>query len=111
MVYKGLTIRSRSTGARALLHVQRDSLDDIVVYHPRSATFDEARSHTFDLVVSRIKGDDYGAATTSARHSAGMRPTFPLERLAIPAQAASTRARPRRAGRRAARDPATSTGS
>ena len=69
MVYKGLTIRSRSTGVLELsFYVQRDSLDDILPgYVSTVLTFDEdSRSHTFDLVVP-VSKDDYEAGYDECR--------------------------------------------
>jgi hypothetical protein len=63
MVYKGLTIKSKSTGVLELsFYVQRDSLDDILPgYVTTVLTFDDdSRRHTFDLVVP-VTRDDYEA--------------------------------------------------
>jgi hypothetical protein len=63
LVYKGLTIKSKSTGVLELsFYVQRDSLDDILPgYVSTVLTFDDdSRSHTFDLVVP-VTEDDYEA--------------------------------------------------
>lgn len=63
LVYKGLTIESKSTGVLELsFYAQRDSLDDILPgYISTVLTFDDdSRSHTFDLVVP-VTQDDYEA--------------------------------------------------
>jgi hypothetical protein len=61
LVYRGLTIASKSSGVLELsFYAQRDSLDDILPGHVSTAlTFDEdTHSHTFDLVVPATQ-DDY----------------------------------------------------
>ena len=73
MVYKGLTIKSRSTGVLELsFYVQRDSLDDILPgYVSTVLTFDDdSRSHTFDLVVP-VSRDDYEAGYDECRWHVG----------------------------------------
>ena len=63
LVYKDLTVTSKSTGVLELsFYVQRDSLDDILPgYVSTVLTFDDdSRSHTFDLVVP-VTQDDYEA--------------------------------------------------
>jgi hypothetical protein len=60
LVYKGLTVKSKSTGVLELsFYAQRDSLDDILPgYVSTVLTFDdESRSHTFDLVVPVTQAD------------------------------------------------------
>ena len=75
LVYKGLTIESKSTGVLELsFYVQRDSLDDILPgYVSTVLTFDEdSRSHTFDLVVP-VTQDDYEAGYDECYWSTGGR--------------------------------------
>jgi hypothetical protein len=69
LVYKGLTVKSKSTGVLELsFYAQRDSLDDILPgYVSTVLTFnDESRSHTFDLVVP-VTQDDYEAGYDECR--------------------------------------------
>lgn len=71
LVYKGLTIESRSTGVLELsFYVQRDSLDDILPgYVSTVLTFDDgSRSHTFDVVVP-VTQDEYEAGYDECRFS------------------------------------------
>jgi hypothetical protein len=71
LVYKGLTIESRSTGVLDLaFYVQRDSLDDILPgYVSTVLTFDDdSRSHTFDLVVP-VTRDEYEAGYDECQFS------------------------------------------
>jgi hypothetical protein len=73
LVYKGLTIESKSTGVLDLnFYVQRDSLDDIRPgYVSTALTFDEeSRSHTFDLVIP-VTQDDYEAGYDECYWSTG----------------------------------------
>ena len=73
LVYKGLTIKSKSTGVLEIaFYVQRDSLDDILPgYISTVLTFDdEARSHTFDLVIP-VTQDDYEAGYDECRWNFG----------------------------------------
>jgi hypothetical protein len=73
LVYKGLTITSKSTGVLELtFYVQRDSLDDILPgYVSTVLTFDrDSRSHTFDLVVP-VTRDDYEAGYDECRWNFG----------------------------------------
>ena len=73
LVYKGLTIESKSTGVLELaFYVQRDSLDDILPgYVSTVLAFDEdSRSHTFDLVVP-VTQDDYEAGYDECYWSTG----------------------------------------
>ena len=63
LVYKGLTIKSKSTGVLELsFYVQRDSLDDILPGYVSTvlAFDDDSRSHTFDLAIP-VTRDDYEA--------------------------------------------------
>jgi len=75
LVYKGLTIKSKSTGALELsFYVQRDSLDDILPgYVSTVLTFDDdSRSHTFDLVVP-VTRDQYEAGYDECKWDTGGR--------------------------------------
>jgi hypothetical protein len=75
LVYKGLTITSKSTGVLELsFYVQRDSLDDILPgYVSTVLTFDDdSRSHTFDLVVP-VTQDDYEAGYDECHWNLGGR--------------------------------------
>ena len=73
LVYKGLTIKSKSTGVLKLsFYVQRDSLDDILPgYVSTVFVFDQgSRSHTFDLVLP-VAQDDYAAGYDECRWHVG----------------------------------------
>src|SRR4028118_2164455 len=73
LVYRGLTIKSKSTGVLELtFYVQRDSLDDILPgYVSTVLTFDrDSRSHTFDLVVPVTRAD-YEAGSDEWRWHGG----------------------------------------
>jgi len=73
LVYKDLTIKSKSTGVLELsFYVQRDSLDDILPgYVSTILTFDDdTRSHTFDLVVP-VTQDDYEKGYDECRWHVG----------------------------------------
>ena len=75
LVYKGLTIKSRSIGVLELsFYVQRDSLDDILPgYVSTVLTFDDdSRSHTFDLVVP-VTRDQYEAGYDECKWDTGGR--------------------------------------
>jgi hypothetical protein len=69
LVYKGLTIESKSTGVLELsFYVQRDSLDDVLPgYVSTVLTFDDdSRSRTFDLVIP-VTRDEYEAGYDECR--------------------------------------------
>lgn len=71
LVYRGLTIESKSTGVLELsFYVQRDSLDDILPgYVSTVLTFnDDSPSHTFDLVVP-VTQDEYEAGYDECKFS------------------------------------------
>lgn len=71
LVYKGLTITSKSAGVLELsFYVQRDSLDDILPgYVSTVLTFDDdSLSHSFDLVIPATKGQ-YEAGYDECRFS------------------------------------------
>jgi hypothetical protein len=73
LVYKGLTIKSKSTGVLALsFYVQRDSLDDILPGYVTTVLTldDDSRSQTFDLVVP-VTQDDYEAGYDECRWNFG----------------------------------------
>ena len=73
LVLEGVRIGSRSTGVLEVsFSVQRDSLDDILPgYASTVLTFDDdARSHTFDLVVP-VTRDDYEAGYDECLWSIG----------------------------------------
>ena len=75
LIYKELTVKSKSTGVLELaFYVQRDSLDDILPgYISTVLTFDEdSRSHTLDLVVP-VTQDDYEAGYDECYWSTGGR--------------------------------------
>lgn len=73
LVYDGLTVSSKSTGALELtFYVQRDSLDDVL---PGSVTtvltFDaDSSSHTFDLVIPVTRAQ-YDAGYDDCQFSTG----------------------------------------
>ncbi|HEX6246372.1 MAG TPA: hypothetical protein VFZ64_00760 [Nocardioidaceae bacterium] len=71
LVYRGLTVESKSAGVLELsFHVQRDSLDDILPgYVSTVLTFDDdSRSHTFDLVVP-VTEDEFEAGYDECQFS------------------------------------------
>jgi hypothetical protein len=73
LVYKNLTIKSKSTGVLELsFYVQRDSLDDILPGYVSTvlAFDDDSRSHTFDLVVP-VTRDDYEAGYNECHWNVG----------------------------------------
>ena len=73
LVYKGLTIESKSTGVLELaFYVQRNSLDDILPGYVSSVlTFDDdSRRHTFDLVIP-VTQDEYEAGYDECYWSTG----------------------------------------
>lgn len=75
LIYKELTVKSKSTGVLELaFYVQRDSLDDILPgYITTVLTFDEdSRSHTLDFVVP-VTQDDYEAGYDECYWSTGGR--------------------------------------